>query len=438
VYPESQSGSSGMAMRAGATGQNLTESQFGIASVKFRWNLSGSYQQVIPRYFSTNNDNKDEKEFLNEYFPDAASLAKAIFLKGYQWPFDPRKIKDHGSSLIDLLVYRETEEKSRKVFVDFRRNMSFGGNENFSLESLDREVYNYLDRSGAIRSTPYERLIAINPQAADLYKTKGIDLNTDPLEIAICVQHNNGGLKGDIWWESDLENLFPVGEVNGSHGVYRPGGSALNSGQVGSYRAALHILKKHNFSPPKNKDFLQNCKSQIESELENASGWLKKGNNENGQNYLDEIRKRMSSTAGIIRNAVKIRAAVTETSKIFEHLKDNIGASDVNGLLECFMLSDQCLTSLMYLKAIDIYLENGGRSRGSYLVTDHDQSMDDPARFSPLMCEYDKQAENEILEIKYTKGILKSSFTSVRPVPVQDLWFEKIWAVFLKDNYPGS
>ena len=96
-----------MAYEAGATGHNLTESQFGIASVKFRWNLSGSYQQVIPRYFSTDINGNDEKEFLNEFFPDIPTLTRAIFLKGYQWPFDPRKIADWGSSLIDLLVYRE-------------------------------------------------------------------------------------------------------------------------------------------------------------------------------------------------------------------------------------------------------------------------------------------------------------------------------------------
>ncbi|MGM0680565.1 MAG: preprotein translocase subunit YajC, partial [Pseudomonadota bacterium] len=32
----------------------------------------------------------------------------------------------------------------------------------------------------------------------------------------------NGGLAGNIWWESEnIRHLFPVGEVNGSHGVYR-------------------------------------------------------------------------------------------------------------------------------------------------------------------------------------------------------------------------
>ncbi|HOS38496.1 MAG TPA: hypothetical protein PLG31_02085, partial [Spirochaetota bacterium] len=54
-------------------------------------------------------------------------------------------------------------------------------------------------------------------------------------------QHVNGGLCGDIWWESNVRNLFPVGEANGSHGVYRPGGAALNAGQVGGLRAAQMI-----------------------------------------------------------------------------------------------------------------------------------------------------------------------------------------------------
>ena len=131
VYPLSQTGSIGMAFRAGATGQNLTESQFGIASLKFRWNLSGSYQQVIPRYFSTDARGKDEKEFLNEYYPDYTTLTKAIFLKGYQWPFDPSRISGSGSSLIDLLVFKEKEEKGRRVFIDFRRNASWKGKDIF-------------------------------------------------------------------------------------------------------------------------------------------------------------------------------------------------------------------------------------------------------------------------------------------------------------------
>ena len=44
-----------------------------------------------------------------------------VFLKGYQWPFDSRKIAG-GSSLVDILVYIETVIKGRRVFLDFREN----------------------------------------------------------------------------------------------------------------------------------------------------------------------------------------------------------------------------------------------------------------------------------------------------------------------------
>ena len=122
VYPESQLGSHGLAFEIGAAGQNLTESQFGLASIKFRWNLSGTYQQVIPRYVSTDAAGRDEREFLSGYFPDMGKLATAIFLKGYQWPFDAAKVAGFGSSLIDLLVFQETVGRGRRVFLDYRRN----------------------------------------------------------------------------------------------------------------------------------------------------------------------------------------------------------------------------------------------------------------------------------------------------------------------------
>jgi len=62
----------------------------------------------------------------------------------------------------------------------------------------------------------------MNPPAVEVFKAHGIDLEREPLEAAICAQHNNGGLRGSIWWESNVRGLFPVGEANGSHGVYRP------------------------------------------------------------------------------------------------------------------------------------------------------------------------------------------------------------------------
>jgi succinate dehydrogenase/fumarate reductase flavoprotein subunit len=435
VYPVSQSGSIGIAFKAGATGQNLTESQFGIASLKLRWNLSGSYQQAIPRYISTDNDGHNEREFLNEYFPDLKTLTKAVFLKGYQWPFDPCKVENYGSSLIDLLVHKEINDKERKVFIDFSSNPSLGA-DSFTLDTLDSEVYNYLKQSDALRSTPVERLQSMNPLAAALYKEHGIDLQQEPVQIAVCAQHNNGGLKSNIWWESDLRHLFPVGEVNGSHGVYRPGGAALNSGQVGSFRAAQFISKKYNKLPMDDKEFLNITKNSTENALTLARGWIKKGSGSENRKCLSEIRMRMSESGGIIRDKLLVSDSVLEAADLLDRLPDKLGADSVPALVDAFLLMDHCLTHYIYLCAINKYIEMGGRSRGSYLIT----GSGSKGELLPEsdICVWDRDVENKILEVGFRNGIVNFNLSSIREIPSQDLWFEKVWKDYIEDIYLES
>ena len=241
VYPAGHMGAIGLALKIGAKAQNLPESQFGLASTRFRWNVSGTYMQVLPRFVSTAADGvSDEREFLLDHYGDANAMNSMIFLKGYQWPFDVRKVPD-GSSQIDLLVHEETVKKGRRVFLDFRTNT-----ENLDFAALSAEAREYLEKSGACFGTPVERLEKMNPGAIELYRDHNIDLYKEKLEIAVCAQHNNGGLAGNIWYESvNVPHLFPIGEVNGSHGVTRPGGSALNAGQVGGFRAAEFIAAKY-------------------------------------------------------------------------------------------------------------------------------------------------------------------------------------------------
>jgi succinate dehydrogenase/fumarate reductase flavoprotein subunit len=233
VYPGSQFGATGTAFAAGVAGQNLTEWQFGLASVQPRWNVSGTYMQALPRFVSTNGDGGDEREFLSDFFPDRGDLLTKVFLKGYQWPFDVNKVKD-GSSVIDILVDME-RRKGRRVFLDYGRNP--GGREP-DFAALAPEARDYLRKTDACFGTPYERLTRMNAPAAAFYREHGVDLSSQMLEIALCVQHNNGGLAIDDHWQTSLRGFYVVGEAAASHGVYRPGGSALNAGQVGATRAA--------------------------------------------------------------------------------------------------------------------------------------------------------------------------------------------------------
>jgi len=440
VYPLSQNGATGMAFAAGASGQNLTESQFGIASVKFRWNLSGSYQQVVPRYYSTDMNGDDEREFLNDHFPDYRSLTKAIFLKGYQWPFDPEKIEGYGSSMIDLLVFREREEKGRRVFIDFTKNLFRNRERSFLPENLDDTVYNYLSRSGALQETPVARLLAMNAPAVELYRDNGIDITSEPLEIAVCAQHNNGGLKAGIWWESDLKHLFPVGEVNGSHGVRRPGGSALNSGQVGGYRAAYYISRKYNSPPPGKKSFLAETGDGIGKLKDISTQWLISGNNGMTGMILSGIRKRMSAAAGILREKEKAGKEADEAKDLFNNIPKTIGAGSVKELADCFTLLGNCLSHYIYLEAIRTYIAMGGRSRGSYLVSDGIIPVIDEATgcLRNELCRYDREIEKNILVMRYLEGSLHHHLEEVREIPAGDLWFEKVWRDNLEDNLSES
>ncbi len=53
-----------------------------MSSIQFRWNVSGTYMQCIPRFISTAADGSSgESEFLGSYFNNQAELHKFIFLK---------------------------------------------------------------------------------------------------------------------------------------------------------------------------------------------------------------------------------------------------------------------------------------------------------------------------------------------------------------------
>ena len=79
AYPLGHFGATGMAFEAGAIGKNLTEWQFGIASIHPRWNVSGTYMQVLPRFVSTNPDGSNPHEFLQEYFPSKGEMLTVSF-----------------------------------------------------------------------------------------------------------------------------------------------------------------------------------------------------------------------------------------------------------------------------------------------------------------------------------------------------------------------
>lgn len=437
VYPVSQTGSTGMAFEAGASGKNLTEWQFGMASLNPRWNVSGTYMQVLPSFISTDQDGNDEKEFLLDYFNELPDLLSMVFLKGYQWPFDVNKIFG-GSSVIDLLVYQETVLKKRRVFLDYRVNPgNLEKDRDLPYASMIPEAKEYLSQAGACFGTPIERLKHMNEPAILFYQDHHVDLFKERLEIAVCAQHNNGGLSTNHLWETNLSGLYAIGEVCASHGVTRPGGTALNAGQVGAVRAAEGIfLKKRTHMKEANPSTESGIKERLRIQ---ALDRIRLSEHAEGNCPLSELwinaSKRMSAAAGMIRNQVQMETALKETEDDICQFMQKAKLPSVSQLSLFYKLYDMLLSQKMYLFAMLDYAKAGGGSRGSALYTDSTGELPGfPGcqTFGELYrCRLDQKMHGqEVQEVTLKEGTPSASRRPVRPLPDVDYFFENQWRIY--------
>ncbi len=385
VYPESQHGSTGLAIEAGAELTNLEEWQYGIASLRFRWNLSGTYQQVIPRYVSVNEDG-EEREFIYDALGD--SSLGYVFLKGYQWPFDT--LKANHSSCIDLLVADEVK-KGNHVYLDFMHNPK-GLEKGFRI--LPDEAYCYLEKSGALFGMPIDRLRKMNSKAIDLYRSHHIDLYSELLEISVCPQHCNGGICVDEHWQTKIIGLYAAGEAAGTFGVYRPGGSALNSTQVGSLRAAEHIASRQSETGT--------------SVLEYKTPEIRKGKS-NIVKIREQYQSDMSRVADFDRSTEGMKALFNRVCDMYAHFYERVQIESEAELPDVHRLYDMILTQRSVLSAMICSAEKVG-SHGSAFV---DRSPSD----------YRQKRTTRTL----TEG--KNSWISkVSAIPDPELWFETLLA----------
>lgn len=430
VYPIGHHGSTGLAFACGAKGQNLTEWQYGLASVNPRWNVSGTYMQVLPRFVSVDEDGV-EREFLPDAFNSLGDCLSAVFLKGYQWPFDSRKLPD-GSSVIDLLVYRESVLYGRRVYLDFMHNP--GLTEELDYSSLSPEARAYLTDADACFGRPIDRLLRMNAPAVALFADKGVDLSAQRLEIAVCAQHNNGGLSVDCWWQTNVPGLFACGEVAGTHGICRPGGSALNAGQVGSLRAAQYIAAKGKGAPLPEEVFYALAAPAMKEEILFAV--RVKQNKDNVESALNAARRRMSACGAAIRDAACIRGAIDETHRALAAL-DQIGGE----LIRVYEYRDTLLCQLEYLTAMLAYIESGGGSRGSALIHDENgvlrPGMDECFRMRPATRDGADRSVIQEVALTYTPdGVPAVTVTCrpVRPLPDGGGFFENVWRGFRENG----
>ena len=436
VYPQHCHGGLGLALEAGIELCNLTESQFGIGTprTKFPWNLSGTYVQVMPRIYSVDASG-NEHNFLARYYRTTREMVSNTFRKGYQWPYHSTRMLDYGSSLLDLAVFLE-QQAGRKVYLDFLRNPDpVREGDLFSLDNLDPDVRAYLENNEALQVLPIDRLRRMNPLAIELYRMHGTDLTEESLEFAMNNQHMNGGILIDDWGRTSLAGCYAIGEAAGSHGVTRPGGAALNSGQVFGKRVAISIKRARSTQTDRSENAALEQR-ELAKVLSQADGFVSEGAR-SPKEIKTEIQARMSDYAGIICTADTVQQALESAQQLRKEVEvKGIKVSSPSMVGQAFRWRHMAWVSEAVLTALHYYIQHGGGSRGARAICSDkgtrcpEASQEDLARFRFVEEQEKDRHEKLSVSLKEDQFVIDALPVDLSPDAKRE-FFEKGWGPYL-------
>ena len=271
----------------------------------------------------------------------------------------------------------------------------------------------------------------MNAPAVDLYKGKGVDITKEYLEIALCAQHNNGGIAVNAWWQTNIPGLYAAGECAGTHGITRPGGSALNAGQVGSLRAALYLCAHPNAATD-DESF-----AQILAEAEERHTVIRKqveGNPDNVEAEIAAAQRRMSDNGAAIRRGDAMASLLHETEAILTHLPETVGVAEGAELYRYYKLQDILVTQTAVLSAMLDYGKTNPDTRGSSLCYREDGDLrgglEEMFRFTGER----GTTRGMVQETLRNGNTFTCSWRPVRPIPSDDDFFENVWRVYRENG----
>ena len=223
--------------------------------------------------------------------------------------------------------------------------------------------------------------------------------------------------------------LFAVGEAAASHGVYRPGGTALNAGQVGSRRAAEYISRRCTGALPEG----------VDAAARDALTWANDFSTQilRGESNFKAIKAaaqlRMSRCGGAIRNSAEIALCLKEAGEELRTLDNNLRIASPDELPAAYGLRDLLLAQQAYLSAMADYAAQYGKSRGSALYTDpqgRKPYAQLPDAFTFALD--DGSRRGLVQQIQKDGDGWHCTWRAVRPIPQTDDFFENVWRSYRK------
>ena len=240
----------------------------------------------------------------------------------------------------------------------------------------------------------------------------------------------NGGLAVDGWGATSLEGCYAGGEAAGTHGVTRPGGAALNAGQVLGTRCAEHAAARHTVRA-------SNAPALIAEAVVRILDVLKADSPLTVKSIRKDVQDRMSDHSGVLCNAVDVKQALAAARALNERIRQQgIAYSGAPEALKALQWRQTALLSEAVLTALAFYIARGGGSRGARAICSPTGDRVPEARIGVLedtrfVSERAEDREEQIY-VRFDAGAFVCEARPIRRLNRDDSpFFERDWPDFL-------
>ena len=211
----------------------------------------------------------------------------------------------------------------------------------------------------------------------------------------------------------------------------RPGGAALNAGQVFGTRCAEHVAARRGF-----RRSTDNEQALVEDSVNHILGALRGGSGLSAKTLRTDVQDRMSDHAGILCNVADVKTAVSAAHALNEAVRQQGLAFDgANEALRALQWRQSALASEAVLVALAFYLERGGGSRGARAVCSPDGAEIPQARLARLEdAQFTPERDEDRGEQIYVRFAGNEFACDARPIRRRDQYqpfFERDWPDYL-------